>query len=291
MIVEVIMFYVYAYLDPRKPGTFIYKNIAFDYEPFYIGKGTGNRLSVHLIEKSSGNRHKYNKIQSIRKTGAEPLVLKLKENLSEEEAWDYECSLVESIGRSVLGTGPLTNLKDGGEGGFTHINRIGLKAFLINKYGQEEGLIRFMEITSARTEKLKGQKRSDEQIKRFRTSQAKRYLEQPESKSKISESVKAYYETRDNPRKGKTHTEDAKRKNSLAHMGKRTGENNHNYKKSMRDRLIEKYGPEEGEIRHQAYIKKQAEITAARWQNPDFVSKMKSQREIKKLSTNLKEKE
>ena len=39
------MHYVYAYLDPRKPGKYSYKglNVSFLYEPFYIGKGK-NRL-------------------------------------------------------------------------------------------------------------------------------------------------------------------------------------------------------------------------------------------------------
>jgi hypothetical protein len=29
--------YVYAYLDPRKPGIFKYEEYEFGYEPFYIG--------------------------------------------------------------------------------------------------------------------------------------------------------------------------------------------------------------------------------------------------------------
>ena len=38
-------FYVYCYMDPRKPGKYTYDglDICFLYEPFYIGSGKNNK--------------------------------------------------------------------------------------------------------------------------------------------------------------------------------------------------------------------------------------------------------
>lgn len=41
-------FYVYVYLDPRKSGEYIYDDLKFNYEPFYVGKGRGDRIISSL---------------------------------------------------------------------------------------------------------------------------------------------------------------------------------------------------------------------------------------------------
>ena len=47
-------FYVYVYLDPRKPGNYEYLEngigISFDFKPFYVGKGSWDRLHSQLRE-------------------------------------------------------------------------------------------------------------------------------------------------------------------------------------------------------------------------------------------------
>ena len=48
-------FYVYAYLDPRKPGKFKYGEYEFTHEPFYIGKGTKSRINRHLAGNGGFN--------------------------------------------------------------------------------------------------------------------------------------------------------------------------------------------------------------------------------------------
>lgn len=106
-------YYVYIYLDPRKKGTFIYDDLEFDYEPFYVGKGKGPRYLRHL--KSKTNQIKVNKIKSIINDNYEPLIIKYKENLTNEESLELEIELIEKIGRYIRKSGPLTNFLKGGQ--------------------------------------------------------------------------------------------------------------------------------------------------------------------------------
>jgi len=41
--------YVYIYLDTRKPGNFIYDDMLFNFEPFYVGQGKNNRCWWFII--------------------------------------------------------------------------------------------------------------------------------------------------------------------------------------------------------------------------------------------------
>ena len=116
-------FYVYAYLDPRKPGQFQYNDFNFDYEPFYIGKGNGYRHTSHLREakhalkeKISKTSHTIKKIIKILKNDLAPIIIKVEQHLQEKHAYEKETLLVSTIGRDDLGSGPLTNKTNGGEG-------------------------------------------------------------------------------------------------------------------------------------------------------------------------------
>ena len=83
------MYYTYAYL--REDGT-----------PYYIGKGSGDR-----INKNHG-----------RPCSKPPLDrrIKLKTNLTEEEAFKHEVYMIALFGRKDIGTGILYNKSNGGEG-------------------------------------------------------------------------------------------------------------------------------------------------------------------------------
>jgi hypothetical protein len=110
-------FYVYVYLDTRKPGNYTYEDLNLAYEPFYVGKGSGNRMMVHMQEKFlKKNSPKNQKIKKILASGKRPEIVKIFDFLSEELAFQKEIRLIELIGRKDKGTGPLNNLYDGGYG-------------------------------------------------------------------------------------------------------------------------------------------------------------------------------
>ena len=115
-------FYVYALLDPRKPGTYKYGKWKFTHEPFYIGKGFGRRAETHLragdqraYEKHVRSNHKVNKIRKMQREGHEPIIRYAKTKLDEATAFTYEIQLIAKIGLKRDG-GPLTNATAGGEG-------------------------------------------------------------------------------------------------------------------------------------------------------------------------------
>lgn len=117
------MFYVYVYLDPRKFGKFSYESVSFLYEPLYVGKGRSeNKRHLKHLEylKTKGNKyfkHKLLKLLSnFSKQEIVNHIILLRENLSEQEAFNLETRLIGEIGRADLKLGPLVNLTDGGEG-------------------------------------------------------------------------------------------------------------------------------------------------------------------------------
>lgn len=110
-------YYVYALLDPRHPGVFKYGNYVFNYEPFYIGKGTDERLNVHFQPRLLNEKNfKNSKIKKIQALGLDIIKQKISDNISENDAHKLEVILIKKIGRYDLNEGPLANLTDGGEG-------------------------------------------------------------------------------------------------------------------------------------------------------------------------------
>ncbi len=84
--------YVYVYTDPR--GN----------EPFYIGRGQGNRAFAHLDE--TGETLKVARIREIHKFGAKPQIDIQRYGLTDEQA-----PLVEAAVIDLLGCPPLTNAR------------------------------------------------------------------------------------------------------------------------------------------------------------------------------------
>ncbi len=97
-------YYIYIYLDPRKPGTYKYGELEFEFEPFYVGKGTNNRDIAKHDAKGMNYR-----LRCINEAGLTHIINRVYENLTEAESYDREAELIETIGRSY-DKGPLINM-------------------------------------------------------------------------------------------------------------------------------------------------------------------------------------
>lgn len=94
-------YYVYQYVDPRTQL------------PFYIGKGSRKRFLRHLFETADNteNIKKWCYIQGLRNKNLEPIIQILCDNMTQEEAYCLEESLIIKYGRADIdANGILTNI-------------------------------------------------------------------------------------------------------------------------------------------------------------------------------------
>jgi len=98
-------FYNYIYLDPRKTGDYNYGQYHFDYEPFYVGKGSNGRYK--------GSHYNCKEIfLELKSANIEHICIFPFENISETMALEKETEFICLIGRKDKGKGPLLNKKD-----------------------------------------------------------------------------------------------------------------------------------------------------------------------------------
>jgi len=180
-------YYCYLYLDPRKPGKYIFENLEFDFEPFYVGKGKNKRSNFHLtyvkrrLDKSFSH-HFLRKIKCILLDNKEPIIYFYKKHIAEEIAYELETKLIE-----IIGLDNLTNIFPGGKGGRNNKNFAGkhhtkeAKIKLSNShmginnpmygekyYRSEEGKLSFSEKTSGTNHHYFNEKRSEEVKEKIR---------------------------------------------------------------------------------------------------------------------------
>ena len=186
-------FYTYAFLREDKT-------------PYYIGKGTGNRIY------STNRRVKPPKDKS--------RIIYLKQNLTEEEAFRHEIYMIAIFGRKDLGTGFLDNRTDGGDGvsGWVQSEETRRKIGESNK-----GKTRSEETRRKFSEAHKGKIHSEEHRRKIGKGNKGKILSE-ETRKKISEASKGKIcseetrKKRSEVQKGKTHSEET-RKNSEAKKG------------------------------------------------------------------------
>jgi len=179
-------FYTYAYLREDKT-------------PYYIGKGVKGRI--------------YSSNRKIQKPKDKSRIIFLKQNLTEQEAFNHEEYMIAVFGRKDLGTGILRNKTNGGEGASGSLK-------------SEEFKRRHSEMMKGENNPSYGRKQSEEH--RRKNSEAHKgennhfYGKSHSEETRRKISIK---------KKGKPLSEETKRKLSKIRKGKYTGKNHSHYGK------------------------------------------------------------
>lgn len=185
-------YYIYCYKKPNG-------------EIFYIGKGTGHRYKRHLSEAKNTDKKDYktNTIRKIMKNGEEPIIEIMKDNLTEDEAYELEEKLIKHYGRVNNGTGILTNLTDGGLGGRGLVWTQEMRDFHSKRMSGENNHMFGMK---GELNPFYGKTHSEETIELFRKNATGREFSE-ETRKKISIATTG----ENNPMFGKKHSEESKK--------------------------------------------------------------------------------
>lgn len=204
------MYYNYIYLDPRKPGKYTYLNlnICFLYEPFYVGKGSGDRYKYHLMKTNRVDNIIFkNKLNYLILNNLTPFITIINYTVSEKLSYENETTLIKNIGSNNINSiknGPLVNV------------------CLYNQPPSLKGKS-YEEIYGDRAEEQK-EKRKQLQIEAGGWFGGRNHSE--ESKMKISNATRGAK----NPMYGKSHKKETLEKMSLAKKDIYNGSDNPNSK-------------------------------------------------------------
>lgn len=200
------MAYTYIYLDPNVPNNYEFMGYKFDFEPFYVGKGSGDRYLSHLLKAKNThiNLPVLDKIRSIYKSGytlnnLKKFVVKIEEGIDDSEALLLEKDLIRVIGRRLFDEGPLMNILPGGESapsmsGSSNpmFNKSWYDQWVI-KYGHEEAEIRIQIYKERMSEIVSGRKHKNESKVKISKSIKESWLDEDVRRNR-TESVKSYWD-------------------------------------------------------------------------------------------------
>lgn len=209
-------YYVYVYLDTRKPGVYVYDDLRFEYEPIYVGKGKKRRYKNHLSLRNNLENYFYNKLNKMINEGFEPMIIILKDDMSEDESFSYEIDTIKKIGRIIDKTGPLTNLTNGGEGssGRICLNETRIKISVANN-GEKNGMFNKIHPMRGKTfDEFFGFEKSTEIKKLIKKNSNPSWKDKKlpkEMKDKISNTLKEWFKNNKHPMLGK-HLKDESKK-------------------------------------------------------------------------------
>jgi hypothetical protein len=114
-------YYVYILQNPKKPLRFSTDKYGLEYEPFYVGKGKGDRSEVHynnLVSRNdSHNGRLWAELSKLRSYGVEPVVSKIYFTDDESEAYEKEGEVISHYGIRYK-DGILVNTSLGKAGGW-----------------------------------------------------------------------------------------------------------------------------------------------------------------------------
>jgi hypothetical protein len=100
-------YYVYVYLNPLKIGEFKYADFSFNCEPVYIGIGQNLRYKSHLLHSQNIELEDF--LKKLQDNNIQPIIEKIKQNLTKQEALTLENNLIFYIGKKNCNNGPLLN--------------------------------------------------------------------------------------------------------------------------------------------------------------------------------------
>jgi hypothetical protein len=223
-------YYVYAYLDSEVEENISFDDIIFTHRPIYIGKGQSNRMFTHLNDRKRYKYYFYNKLNKMILEENIPLIVKLKEFGSEEEAIYLEIKLIKYLGRKKSG-GLLYNMTDGGDGVSGYVYTDNIKEKMSIKAIENKNHLRLQDywnkntILSGENHPMYGKKHKQSSIDKMiesktGTKQSEEWVEKRTAKLRGVPLSQEHKDKLSESNRGQKRSEETKKRQSIARLGK-----------------------------------------------------------------------